>query len=158
MLGLGRQHVNLSVRDTVQPVKRASFSVSCAGGGHSPVPAGRPGLGGQVRGDGGGGTRSLHQVAVLVVSPAALVAQGGPARSLPPCRVPTSPMMASGTAGLQVFSPATARAALGLPGTWAATRPWLLLPHLPQPDSHGDPLAGPLRLPRPWGSHFCEML
>lgn len=95
---------------------------------------------------------------VLVVSPAALVAQG-PSRASHPAGSPRVPMMASGHGASGPSVQPQPELPWGLPGTWAATRPWLLLPHLPQLNAATVTLLlGPSGLQGPWGSHFCEML
>lgn len=82
---------------------------------------------------------------VLVVSPAALVAQG-PSRASHPAGSPRVPMMASGDRASGPSVQPQPELPWGLPGTLAASPPPAAAER-----SHGDPLAGPLRPPRPLG-------
>ena len=142
----------VSQGDTIQPMKRASFQCLCVlawGVGTVLFPLDTLAWGGQER------RRrrwdaSLHQVTFWsCLRP--LWWLSGPA-DLPPCRLPTSPHDGPWGWGFGSFSPATPRAALG-----AA---WDLGGHLALAASplaavaergHSDPLAGPLRPPRPLG-------
>ena len=151
--GVGMSTCELvSQGDTIQPMKRASFQCLCVlawGVGTVLFPLDTLAWGGQER------RRrrwdaSLHQVTFWsCLRP--LWWLSGPA-DLPPCRLPTSPHDGPWGWGFGSFSPATPRAALG-----AA---WDLGGHLALAASplaavaergHSDPLAGPLRPPRPLG-------